>query len=58
VGVWHETYAVPADGHESLYLAMPPTGLGEAFGLTADRRRRRHAQLPGRSAQAPGANVS
>ncbi|MEO7447904.1 MAG: DUF4188 domain-containing protein [Humibacillus sp.] len=46
VGIWHETFAVPAGGHESLYLAMPPTGLGQAFGVTGDQRRR-HARLTG-----------
>ena len=45
VGIWHETFAVPAGGHESLYVAMPPTGLGKAFGVTSDVRRRRHARL-------------
>ena len=45
VGIWHETFAVPAGAHESLYLAMPPTGLGKAFGVTSDVRRRRHARL-------------
>ncbi|HET8989161.1 MAG TPA: DUF4188 domain-containing protein, partial [Humibacillus sp.] len=45
VGIWHETFAVPAGGHESLYVAMPPTGLGKAFGVTTDVRRRRHARL-------------
>ena len=45
VGVWHETYAVPAGAHESLYLGMPPVGLGKAFGTTSDRSRRRHARL-------------
>jgi hypothetical protein len=45
VGIWHETYAVPAGAHESLYVAMPPTGLGKAFGLTENRSRRRHARL-------------
>jgi len=46
VGIWHETYAVPPGGHESLYLAMPPTGLSKAFPTTGDRSRRRHARLP------------
>lgn len=50
VGLWHETYAVPAGGHESLYLAMPPTGLGKAFGVTGDRTLRRHARLARRGA--------
>ena len=45
VGIWHETFAVPVGGHESLYVAMPPTGLGKAFGVTTDVRRRRHARL-------------
>ena len=26
VGIWHETFAVPAGGHESIYVSMPPTG--------------------------------
>ncbi|WP_374969972.1 DUF4188 domain-containing protein [Terrabacter sp. BE26] len=45
VGIWHETYAVPAGGHESLYVAMPATGLAKAFGATDDHSRRRHARL-------------
>lgn len=45
VGIWHETYAVQAGAHESLYVGMPPTGLGKAFGLTEDRSRRRHARI-------------
>jgi hypothetical protein len=45
VGIWHETYAVPAGAHESLYVGMPPTGLGKAFGLTEDRSRRRPARI-------------
>ncbi|EWT00725.1 hypothetical protein N865_13810 [Intrasporangium oryzae NRRL B-24470] len=45
VGIWHETYAVPAGAHESLYVSMPATGLGAAFGTTSDRSGRRHARL-------------
>jgi hypothetical protein len=30
VGIWHETYAVAADAHESVYVNMPPFGLGRA----------------------------
>lgn len=45
VGVWHETYAVPAGGHESLYLAMPPTGLAAVTGSVPLRARRRRATL-------------
>lgn len=44
VGIWHETFAVPAGGHESLYVGMPPTGLGKAYGTTTDLSRRRHAR--------------
>lgn len=27
VGIWHETYVVPAGKHESLYVDMPQTGV-------------------------------
>jgi hypothetical protein len=30
VGIWHETYLVPAGGHESVYNNMPPYGLALA----------------------------
>lgn len=30
VGVWHETYRVPAGGYEALYLNMPRYGLANA----------------------------
>ncbi len=39
VGVWHETYRVPAKGHESLYLGMPPAGLARFTGDVAASRR-------------------
>jgi hypothetical protein len=45
VGVWHETYAVAAGGHESLYLAMPPTGLAAATRPVALRGAGRRAAL-------------
>lgn len=45
VGIWHETYAVPAGGHESLYLAMPPTGLAAATGVAPLVGRGRRAAL-------------
>jgi len=35
VGIWHETYAVPAGGHESVYVACPPMGLAAATSLPA-----------------------
>ncbi len=28
VGIWHETYLVRSDGHESVYINMPEFGLG------------------------------
>ena len=28
VGIWHETYLIPAGGYECVYNNMPPTGLG------------------------------
>ncbi|WP_179505412.1 MULTISPECIES: DUF4188 domain-containing protein [unclassified Sphingomonas] len=32
VGIFHETYAVPAGGCESVYVDMPAFGLGKALG--------------------------
>ncbi|MDA3642765.1 DUF4188 domain-containing protein [Saccharopolyspora indica] len=32
VGIWHETYLVPARSYESIYVAMPESGLARAFG--------------------------
>jgi hypothetical protein len=39
VGFWHETYAVPAGGHESVYINMPAFGLGKATGVVPVGRR-------------------
>lgn len=33
VGIWHETYIVEPGQHESIYVNMPPFGLGAAFGV-------------------------
>ena len=33
VGIWHETYLVPAGAYECVYNNMPPTGLGAVTGL-------------------------
>jgi hypothetical protein len=33
VGIWHETYLVPAGSYECVYNNMPPTGLGAATNL-------------------------
>lgn len=30
VGIWHETYIVPAGNHESVYVNMPKFGLAKA----------------------------
>lgn len=35
VGVWHETYQVPAGAHESVYVNMPRFGLGALGGAPA-----------------------
>ena len=32
VGIWHETFVVPAGAHESIYVDMPPQGLPSALG--------------------------
>lgn len=32
VGIWHETYVVPAGAHESIYINMPLFGLAAATG--------------------------
>jgi hypothetical protein len=33
VGIWHETYLIPAGGYECVYNNMPPIGLGGATSL-------------------------
>ncbi|MFI5980421.1 DUF4188 domain-containing protein [Streptomyces sp. NPDC051555] len=39
VGIWHETYVVPAGSYESIYGDMPPYGLAAATGsLPVERR--------------------
>lgn len=39
VGFFHETYAVPAGGYESVYVNMPAFGLGEATEVVPVGRR-------------------
>ncbi|MDX3073047.1 DUF4188 domain-containing protein [Streptomyces sp. MI02-7b] len=39
VGIWHETYAVPAGSYESVYVDMPAFGLGAATGVVPVGRR-------------------
>ncbi len=41
VGIWHETYVVPAASIESLYANMPPFALGRALGTVPRTRARR-----------------
>lgn len=33
VGLWHETYLVPAGAYEAIYTGMPPYGLGKVAAL-------------------------
>lgn len=44
VGIWHETYVVPAGNHESIYTNMPPFGLGAAGKLVTATGRRQTAR--------------
>lgn len=39
VGIWHETYRVDAGAHESIYVGMPPVGLGAVSSLVPVARR-------------------
>jgi hypothetical protein len=39
VGIWHETYVVPAGAHEAIYMNMLAYGLAEATGLVPVGRR-------------------
>ena len=40
VGIWHETYLVPAGGFDSVYNNMPPVGLGAVTELVPAAGRR------------------
>ncbi len=55
VGLYHETYEVPAGGFESMFLNMPPTGAGAALGLTERRPRAQQAMRHATSMTAPEA---
>jgi len=45
VGIWHETYVVPRGSYESVYVNMPPFGLGKVGRLEiASGRRARAAE--------------
>ncbi|MEV5511229.1 DUF4188 domain-containing protein [Streptomyces orinoci] len=39
VGIWHETYLVPAGSYESVYVGMPLSGLAAAHGVEPVARR-------------------
>ena len=39
VGIWHETYVVPAGSHETIYANMPAYGLAKATGVVPVGRR-------------------
>lgn len=54
VGIWHETYLIKADQHESVYGNMPPVGLGMAGGLKPADGRKRSAR--GRLGQTDGSD--
>ncbi len=43
VGIWHETYVVPAGAFESVYVNMPPFGMGKFAKLEAARGHRARA---------------
>jgi hypothetical protein len=44
VGIWHETYAIQPDAYESVYVNMPPFGLGKAGTLQPATGRRQSAR--------------
>lgn len=49
VGIWHETFVVPAGAHESMYVDMPAQGLPKVLGLRDPRVTGAHERL-GRAA--------
>lgn len=52
VGIWHETYLIPAGQYEAIYNAMPPYGLGAAGKIVDAKGRARSAK--GRLQQTDG----
>ena len=44
VGIWHETYRVPAGHYEAIYNNMPEFGLGKIFPLIPATGRRESAR--------------
>ena len=52
VGIFHETYVVPAGGHETIYANMPPFGLGAVSGTIPATDSRKEARSRLRAEQA------
>jgi hypothetical protein len=53
VGIWHETYLVPAGAYEAVYSGMPLTGLARAAGWAPVTARNDGARLRLETAAAP-----
>lgn len=56
VGIWHETYLSRAGEHETVYVDMPPFGLGAATGsvpIGPDQRTARQRMRRGTAAAPP-----
>ncbi|MEP6649004.1 MAG: DUF4188 domain-containing protein [Lapillicoccus sp.] len=53
VGIWHETYAVPAGAHESVYVATPVMGIAEATSSVPVPSRKRYARLRSVTSEVP-----
>ncbi len=53
VGIWHETYAVPAGAHESVYVGTPVMGLAEATSSVPVPSSKRYAALRAAGTSAP-----
>ncbi|MCL6423122.1 DUF4188 domain-containing protein [Brachybacterium sp. JHP9] len=58
VGVWHETYVVPADGIETLYVNGARVGLGRIAGtIPVERRGVTARERLGATREAPGPSL-
>jgi hypothetical protein len=57
VGIWHETYAVPAGAHESVYVGTPVMGLAAATTSAPMPSRKSYARLTDAGAGAPASVV-
>lgn len=56
VGIWHETFAVPAGAHESVYVGCPPMGLAAATSSLPVPSAKRYARL--RAASSAGTDAA